>query len=191
MIAIVGILIALLLPAIQAARESCAPRRLQKQSQANRAGRAELPCGEGASSAAKAWRGQFNPLGGTFIALLPYLEENARFDAYDPTKPVDDPNQLADHQPPGRHLSLPVDDLAARGARSRIRRKAWPRQLHHLLAHRLRELRRSWTARSKILARRQLPLGLQHITDGTSKTLLVGEINYGRAVDALDQLPRA
>lgn len=80
-IAIIGILVALLLPAIQAARE--AARRMSCQNNLKQIGVAVQNYAQAQKHLPPPKLGakQFNAMGGTFIALLPYLEEATRFAA--------------------------------------------------------------------------------------------------------------
>jgi prepilin-type N-terminal cleavage/methylation domain-containing protein len=88
-IAIIGILVALLLPAIQAARESS--RRSQCMNQLKQIGTGiqtyhdvnkQFPSGRNG-------RNQFSVSWAYYI--LPQIEEQAVYDAYDPARPADDP----------------------------------------------------------------------------------------------------
>jgi hypothetical protein len=123
--------------------------------------------------------GQFNPLGGTFIALLPYLEENVRFDAYDATRPVDDPINLPITSRPVEIYLCPTMTLPRTVPEPESDEKLGPGS--YIISSRTDYA--NFTdldgAFENPRADGSYRLGLQHITDGTSKTLLVGEINYG------------
>jgi prepilin-type N-terminal cleavage/methylation domain-containing protein/prepilin-type processing-associated H-X9-DG protein len=178
-IAIVGILIALLLPAIQAARESA--RRIGCKNNLKQIGLAvqNYHSAKGHLPPPKLGAGQFNPLGGTFIALLPYLEENARFDAYDITKPVDDPVNLP--------ITSRTVDIYLCPSMTLPRTVPEPESDEQLgPGSYVISSRTDYANFTNLDGAFENPradgsyrLGLQHITDGTSKTLLVGEINYG------------
>ncbi len=86
-IAIIGILVALLLPAVQAARE--AARRTQCVNHLKQQGLAVLNY-ESSNGRLPPGRESTTPLGvNCFFRLLPYLEENAIYDAYNPAERVD------------------------------------------------------------------------------------------------------
>jgi prepilin-type N-terminal cleavage/methylation domain-containing protein/prepilin-type processing-associated H-X9-DG protein len=177
-IAIVGILIALLLPAIQAARESA--RRVGCKNNLKQIGLAvhNYHAAKGHLPPPKLGAGQFNPLGGTFIALLPYLEQNARFDAYDSTKAVDDPVNLPITSRPVEIYLCPSMTLPRSVPEPQSDEKLGPGS--YIISSRT-----DYANFGDLDGAFENPridgsyrLGLQHITDGTSKTLLVGEINY-------------
>ena len=99
-IAIIGILVALLLPAVQAARESA--RRSQCNNQLKQMGLALMSYhdAQGQYPEGRTRRDQFG-VSWAFL-LLPQLEEQAIFDAHDPTLRVDDPaNAVAMRSPVG------------------------------------------------------------------------------------------
>jgi type II secretory pathway pseudopilin PulG len=178
-IAIVGMLVALLLPAVQAARE-CS-RRVTCKNNLKQIGLAaqNYHSATGHLPPPKLGGGQFNALGGTLIALLPYLEESARFDNYDPTRAVDDPHNL-----PITSKALDVYLCPS---------MALPRAVPEVEAGEklgpgsyLISSRTDYSNFGNLDGAFENPtsdgsytLGMQHITDGTSKTLLMGEINYG------------
>lgn len=92
-IAILGVLISLLLPAVSAARSAARGvqcrnnlRQLGVATQNYLSARNHLPPPNAGS--------QFENRGSTLVFLLPYLEEAQSFDAYDFTRPVDDPVNL-------------------------------------------------------------------------------------------------
>jgi hypothetical protein len=122
---------------------------------------------------------QFNELGGTFIALLPYLEEAARFAAYDGTKNVNDPVNLPITSKPIDIFLCPSMSLPRAVPESDSDEKLGPGS--YIISSRtdydkFRELDGAFDNPSDD---GRYSLSIQHITDGMSKTLLVGEINYG------------
>ena len=179
-IAIIGILIAMLLPAIQAARE--AARRMGCQNNLKQIGLAVQNYAQSQHHLPppKLGAGQYNAMGGTFIALLPYLEESSRFGRYDATKTVDDAANLP-------ITGMPVDIYTCPSmAKPRVvPEPACPDEKlgpgSYIISTR--------TEYSKFAALDgafanptddgHYSLGIKHITDGTSKTLLVGETNFG------------
>jgi prepilin-type N-terminal cleavage/methylation domain-containing protein/prepilin-type processing-associated H-X9-DG protein len=179
-IAIIGILVALLLPAIQAARE-CA-RRIGCQNNLKQIGVAvqNYASAKRHLPPPKIGAGQFNTLGSVFIALLPFLEESNRFNEYDPTKNADDPVNLpitsqpvAIYMCPSMKLPRSVpepsspDEKLGPGSYIISTRTAYSLfgNLDGAFANPTDDGHYS--------------LGFKNITDGTSKTLLVGEINFG------------
>jgi prepilin-type N-terminal cleavage/methylation domain-containing protein len=180
-IAIVGILIALLLPAVQAAREG--GRRLGCQNNLKQIGLAVQHYAEanGHLPPPKIGDGQYNALGGTFVALLPYLEEANRFAAFDQARTVDDPANLPItsrtinvYLCPSMRMPRAVPDPACG-------EKLGPGS--YLISTRTDYGK--FNALDGAFANPsqdgRYSLGFQHITDGTSNTLLVGETNFGHA----------
>ena len=170
-IAIVGILAALLLPAIQTARE-CS-RRVSCKNNLKQIGVAvqnyhsamrHLP-------PPKLGGGQFNALGGTFVALLPYLEENTRFAQYDLAKTVDDPHNLPISGKPVDIYLCPSMALPRAVPEPVSDEKLGPGSY-------IISTRTDYSNFTNLDGAFDNPrddgsytLGMQHITDGTSKTL--------------------
>jgi prepilin-type N-terminal cleavage/methylation domain-containing protein len=178
-IAIIGILVALLLPAIQAARESA--RRCQCQSNLKQIGLATLNFHDVQRHLPppKAGTTNYSEMGSTFVLLLPYVEESNLFAEFDMTKTVYDPINLPISgrsvnifSCPSMSLPREVPDLAcneklAPGSYLISTRAA--QKSHFQLDGAFDNPRPDG----------RYTLSLKNITDGTSKTLLVGEINYG------------
>jgi prepilin-type N-terminal cleavage/methylation domain-containing protein/prepilin-type processing-associated H-X9-DG protein len=178
-IAIVGILAALLLPAIQAARE-CS-RRMACKNNLKQIGLAVQNYHSAMNHLPppKIGGGQFNALGGTLVALLPYLEENARFAQYDMAKPVDHADNLPITSKPVDVYLCPSMALPRAVPEPASDEKLGPGS--YIISSRtdyanFGELDGAFDNPS---ADGRYELGMQDITDGTSKTLLAGEINYG------------
>ncbi|MCA9257641.1 MAG: DUF1559 domain-containing protein [Planctomycetales bacterium] len=177
-IAIIGVLVALLLPAIQAARE--AARRCQCRIRLKQVGLATLnyhsaqnhlpPPSVGSST--------YDDYGSTFVVLLPYLEEAALFANYHPDKPVADPVNLPITSRPVTVYTCPS--------------MALPRDVPEVgCGEAMAPGSYAISSRTEYKNRTQpdgafdsphgnaYSLALKHILDGSSHTLLVGEINYG------------
>ena len=121
---------------------------------------------------------QFNLLGGVFVTLLPYLEEAARFSNYDPTKNVDDPVNLP-------ITSLPVDIYTCPSMRLPRAVPSGPDEKlgpgSYIISTRTEYgmFNNLDGAFANPTSDGHYSLGFKNITDGTSKTLLVGETNFG------------
>lgn len=178
-IAIIGTLVGMLLPAIQAARE--AARRMSCQNNLRQIGVATLNYSDGKRHLPPPKEGNttFSDEAGTLVVLLPYLEEASRFAAYDHTKTVGDSANL-------EITSKPLDVYLCPSMR--LPRSVPETPCGELLAagSYMISTRSEYKKYTKLDGAFDTPaadghysLGLQHITDGTSKTLLVGENNYG------------
>jgi prepilin-type N-terminal cleavage/methylation domain-containing protein len=177
-IAIIGILVALLLPAIQAARE-CA-RRIGCQNNLKQIGLAvqNYASAKRHLPPPRMGSGQFSELGSVFITLLPYLEEANRFNEYDPTKNADDPVNLP-------ITSLPVDIYLCPSMRLPRSVPSGPDEKlgpgSYIIS--TRSAYGLWTSLDGAFANPtsdgHYSLDFKNITDGTSKTLLIGETNFG------------
>lgn len=180
-IAVLGVLIALLLPAVQAARE--AARRTSCQNNLRQLGTAVhlFENANGHLPPPKAGESTYSDLGSTFVLLLPYLEEGAIFDRFQVGKSViDDTNLLVTSH------TVPIFLCPS---------MSLPRQVPHLpCGEELAPGSYLISTRTDYLnfgnldgafenpaANGPYSLGIEDITDGTSKTLLIGEINYGHA----------
>ena len=192
-IAIIGALVALLLPAVQAARE--AARRTSCRNNLKQIGLATLnfetshktlppPQVLGAGGGLVAGDSFYSGLGSTFVLLLPYLEQGGMFAQYDLTKPpterdlahgVDNLKFTETSQPmylcPGMNLPRNVPDACGE--------KLGPGS--YLISTRVfyqPQIAMNGAFNAPPGAGVRYDLGIESITDGTTHTLLVGETNY-------------
>ena len=195
-IAIIGVLIALLLPAIQAARE--AARRLSCQNNLKQMGLAVLNHHDtqghllppkvlvhpdDLATNGGAFHLSRNTLGGPLLGLLPFLEEGNRFNSLDLRKSITDPVNLpvstatvstylcASMSLPSGYL--PGETLSPGSYITSVRT-----DVGNDLLPGYNGIAQNDGAFSKVTVQGQYDLRLKDVTDGTSRTLLIGEINY-------------
>ena len=175
-VAVIGVLIALLLPAVQAARE--AARRCSCRNNLRQLGLATLNYhdAKGHLPPPKLGAAGTEPLGSTLVLLLPFLEEGNRYSQYDLTKPIYDSQNTA-------ITSGTIDTylcpsmLLPEGSSADGSQPLGPGSY-------LISTRTNYKPFINNGAFDDMPndgkyqLALRHITDGTSNTLLAGEINY-------------
>ncbi len=179
-VAIIGLLISLLLPAIQSARG--AARRMQCSNNLKQIGLATANYAAARNHLPPPTAGmQFENRGSTLVLLLPYLEEGALYAEYDSDRPIDamgnsrvTSTSVPVYVCPAMSTNRPVPDeecgeLLAAGSYVISSRTSFS-------AHQ----RLDGAFRNPVPGRRY-SLSYQHIEDGTSKTLLLGEVNYGHA----------
>ncbi len=176
-IAIIGILVALLLPAVQSARE--AARRCMCRSNIRQVGLATMLYHDANRRLPPPKAGDVNATadhGSALVLLLPYLEEGNLFDTYDIEKPISDPaNRLVTTGTIAPYLCpamKPPSEEASGGGQP------------YGYGSYLISTRVSYTpfindgAFANVEQGKPYTLSLAKIIDGTSKTLLAGEINY-------------
>ena len=175
-IAIIGVLIAILLPAIQAARESA--RRMSCQNNLRQIGLAVQQYAEANNHLPPPkLGGQFTTLGSTFVLLLPYLEEANRFAVYNQSKSTDHLVNLP-------VTSQPVDvyTCPSMGMPREMPEPTCGEKLAY--GSYMISTGTDYFNFNKLDGAFMNPtdsehtLGFQHITDGTSRTLLIGETNF-------------
>ncbi|MEO1498365.1 MAG: DUF1559 domain-containing protein [Planctomycetota bacterium] len=176
-IAIVGVLIGLLLPAVQLARE--AARRTQCRSNLRQIALAtqQYHDANGRLPPPKAGESQFDNRGSTLVLLLPFLEDAALFAAYDDSKAISDPvNQPVTTATVPTYLCASMRRPTLGPASAGV--PYGPGS--YLISTRSTYFGFSELdgAFATVVPDEPYRLGLEAITDGASKTLLIGEINY-------------
>lgn len=184
-IAIIGILIALLLPAVQAARETA--RGCLCRSNLRQIGLATLNYHDTRGHLPPPKIGtKYEPRGSALVLLLPFLEEGALYESYDTRRPINDPVNLptttgtiAAYVCP----SMAPPSLVGVGSGTPYGHGSYlistrSEYLRHADSPNAPEQLLPDGAFTSLGLGKDYDLALKHVTDGTSKTLLMGEINY-------------
>jgi prepilin-type N-terminal cleavage/methylation domain-containing protein len=176
-IAIIGILIALLLPAVQAAREQA--RHCLCRSNLRQVGLAtllyhdangHLPPPKAGSVAATSDHGS------ALVLLLPYLEEGSLYATYNVEKPISDAvNRLVTTGVISAYLCPSMSPPSAAPSGGGV-----PYGYGSYLISTREQYQPvdNTGAFDNVVAGKPYTLGLEDVTDGTASTLLAGEINY-------------
>jgi prepilin-type N-terminal cleavage/methylation domain-containing protein len=189
-IAIIGILVALLLPAIQAARESA--RRMHCQNNLKQIGLAvhSFQLSQGHLPPPKLGDTATTALGSTFVLLLPYLENGSLYANYELNKLVTSKMNLPitskilpTYICPSMRLprdvpALECGELLAPGSYIISTRTTYASSEVTRADGDATVMNGAFTL---LRAGKAYNLTFKDFSDGTSKTLLVGEANYGFA----------
>ncbi|TWT97731.1 putative major pilin subunit [Botrimarina colliarenosi] len=183
-IAIIGILVALLLPAVQAARETA--RRCMCRSNLRQVGVATLNYHDTTGHLPPPKVGtKYEHRGSALVLLLPFLEEGSLYATYDLDRPIHDPVNLPTTTGTIEAYLCPsmapptlteTQGGAPYGYGSYLISTRSEYQKHSDDENAADKLPDG--AFTSLNLGDNYRLGLQHISDGTSKTLLAGEINY-------------
>lgn len=191
-IAIIGILVALLLPAVQAARESA--RRTSCVNNLKQIGLATLNfhdaqgtlpppkvLGEGGGLVSAGPDDTYSQRGNTFILLLPYLEEGARYAAYDLERTTTDAVNL-----PITSVAFPAYTCPSMALPREMPERSCGERLgpgSYLISSRVK-----YGDYAKLDGPFDVPPArrgdryqceLRRVTDGASNTMLIGETSFG------------
>ena len=177
-IAIIALLVLLLLPAVNACRE--AARRIHCVNNLRQLGLATVNFETASGTLPPPKLGnQFENRGSTLVLLLPFLEERAAFERYDSELAIDDPvnlpitsMQVPTYMCPSMTLHRSVPDtrcgeMLAPGSYVISSRTAYSKHTNLDGAF------------ANPPADGRYRLRIEQIVDGTSKTILFGEIDYG------------
>lgn len=176
-IAIIVILVAMLLPAVQSPREVA--RRCSCRNNLRQLGLATMLYNDTKGHLPPPKAGQVSATsdhGSTLVLLLPYLEEGSLYETYDITKPISDPaNRQVTTGTIATYLcaSMQVPTGGASGGGT-------PYGYGSYLISTREDYRpfHNTGAFATVSVAEPYRLELKHITDGLSNTLLMGEINY-------------
>ncbi|MEZ6119817.1 MAG: DUF1559 domain-containing protein [Pirellulaceae bacterium] len=178
-VAIIAVLSAILLPAIQAAREAARRtqcgnnlRQLGLATQAYESAKATLPPPKLGT--------QFENKGSTLVALLPYLDEASAYQQYNADLSILEENNLKITSQTIATFLCPSMTLPPS---SQVKSCQPLAPASYVISSRTKygsHSRLDGAFKSPVEGRRYR-LGFQHIKDGSSKTLLFGEVDYGHA----------
>ena len=175
-IAIIGILVGMLLPAVQQVRE--AARRTACINNIRQIGLSAMNYESSLQHLPppKLGSGDFNTLGSTFVILLPYVEQANRFDQYEIDQSISAPGNIdLTSEPLDIYLcpSMPLDDSSGDfGEGSYIINYA---TMYRPYAH--NSTANGAFDRPPVSADDNYRLGFESFLDGTSHTLFFGEID--------------
>ncbi len=177
-IAIIGTLVALLLPAVQVARE--AARRTQCVNNLRQIGIA-THCYHSANHHLPPPKAGtvYEDRGSTLVLLLPYLDEGALFDRYDLTQPVTAPSNAPLTEHPLSAYLCPSMRLPREVPMRSAGESLGPGSYVISSRTHYRDQEKLDGAFANPVEGKPYRLAFRHIRDGTSKTFFVGEINYG------------
>ncbi len=173
-IAIIGIMVSLLLPAVQMVRESA--RRTSCSNNIRQLGLATLNYESARRSLPPPRIGQdgYNELGSTFVLLLPWLEQGARFDQFQLDQPINSTANLPLASEPLADFSCPSMTFGAEGFAGQVLYGEGSYIISYSTSYR-------GPANGAFFA--QTPsgkgyhMGMDAFIDGTSNTVLFGEID--------------
>jgi len=180
-IGILGILVALLLPAVQAVRESA--RRMQCTNNLKQMGLAVLQYEDVHGTLPPTTMGSHLDFGGTaFVSILPFLEKPAEFDRWDFKVPSTAPPNLELIQTPMPVYICPsmAREITNKGGSGVPSSYALSTGSNY---YRFEEDNGAFTeymaVRAPGFAEKETSISLIGVRDGTTHTFLIGELAYG------------